>query len=72
MITVKKAVFVGVEWQHRTLVSTLASGPSCPGFHFQHYQEKFPAKKFTMLLRLIDGQALRKVDSGLKMLIQPF
>ena len=40
------------------------SGPSCPGFDSQR-------KKLSMLLRLLNGTAQRKVDSGLKMLIEP-
>ena len=51
------------------MVSILATGPSCPGFDSQHYQKQW--RKLLMLLRLIHGAALRKVDNGLEILIQP-
>ena len=57
--------------QHSTMVSKLASGPSCPGFYSQHSRNILRGKFLSMLLRLINGAAERKVDSGLKMSIEP-
>ena len=49
------------------MVGILASGLSCPRFnsqHSQHSQKNFRGNFF-------DGAALKNVDSGLKMLIEP-
>ena len=51
--------------QHGTIVSILASGPSCPGLIPSTSEEKLP-----MLQRFINGAAWRKVDSCLNMLIK--
>ena len=50
--------------QHSIMVCILASEPSCPKFDS-------PQKELLRLLRLINGAAQRKVNSGLKMLIEP-
>ena len=50
--------------QHSTMVSILASGHSWPRFDAQW-------KKMSMLLRLINVAAQRKLDSVFKMLIEP-
>ena len=42
---------------HSTVVSILASGPSCPGLDSQRSQKKFKWKKLSMLLRLINVAA---------------
>ena len=47
------------------MVSILASKPGCPSV-----LQIFSVKKLLMLLRLINSAAYRKVDSGLKMLIE--
>ena len=57
--------------QRSTMVSKLASGASCPGFDSQHYWKFLIGKRLSTLLVLINGAGLRKVDRGLKMLIQP-
>ena len=56
--------------EHGTRVSMLASRPRCPGFNSLQCQ-KFSEEKLLMLLRLINGTGKRKVDSGLKILIEP-
>ena len=53
-----------------TMVSILASGPSCPRLKLPAFP-KFQRKKLSIFLRLINRAAKRKVDSGLKMLIEP-
>ena len=52
--------------QHSTMVSMLASGSSCTGFDPPHSPKKFQMQDLLMVVRLINGTALRKVDSGLK------
>ena len=58
--------------QHSTMVCMLASGSSCTGFNIcpmfdpQHSPKKFMMQKLLMLVRLLNGPAKRKVDSGLK------
>ena len=52
--------------QHGTMVSILASGPSCPGL----IPRTFSEEKLPMLLRVINGAAWRKVNSCLNMLIK--
>ena len=54
---------------HSTMVSILASGPSCPGFNSQR-SLKVIGKKLSMLQRLINRVAYRKVNSGLKIWIE--
>ena len=53
---------------HSAMVSTLASGPQV---RLPMFPSKNHWKFFLMLLWLINGTAQRKVDSGLKMLIEP-
>ena len=52
------------------MVSIFGSRPSYPGFDSQHSQN-LSEEKLLLLLRLISGAAQRKVNSGLKMLIEP-
>ena len=55
--------------QHSRMVSTVASGPICLGFNLQRSKKNSEAT--IELLRLINGAAYRKVDSGLKMFMKP-
>ena len=48
------------------MVIILASRPSCLGFDSQHSQKFSEENTMSMLLRLINDAAQRKVDSGLK------
>ena len=52
------------------LAFLLVAPARCTEFDSQHFQ-KIIRKKLLMLLRLINGAAYRKVDSGMKMLIEP-
>ena len=52
------------------MVIILASRPSCLGFDSQHSQKFSEENTMSMLLRLINDAAQRKVDSGLKLLIE--
>ena len=49
----------------------LASHLAALGLNPIFCKKKIPAEKLSMLLRLIKGPGQRKVDSGLKMLIEP-
>ena len=51
------------------MVGIIASGLSYSGFD-SHCSAIFLDKKLSMLLRLVNGAPYRKVDSGLKMLIE--
>ena len=53
------------------MVSRRASSASFSRFNFQHSPKKIQTRKLAMLLKLINGAAKRKVDSGLKIMIEP-